>query len=212
MWAWITLGAVVVAIATLIAKRRRRARFLDGMLRHLQGQAPPPFMQRDPDLVAVAVDAAADGFAGLARTTTDADLLAQFATAERRGVAPDDLIDAMCDLAAGGDDPGLRRAIILCATRADCTNMMPRRAFRRAFDLVADDPRLLRLYADRMPDCMAANPYLYLDMPDAADLRDRAARIADDAARQALLQLAQRHAAAVARALQDAALSATTRR
>ena len=57
MWAWITLGAVVVAIATLIAKRRRRARFLDGMLRHLQGQAPPPFMQRDPDLVAVAVDA-----------------------------------------------------------------------------------------------------------------------------------------------------------
>jgi hypothetical protein len=63
------------------------------------------------------------------------------------------------------------------------------------------DPGLLTLYAERMLASMAENPYLYLDMPDGADLRAAARRC--PAAAPGLERLAQEHDAAQARALQD---------
>lgn len=205
----VALGAAIIVLAAGVAWRWRLAQFLDGALRHVQGGAPPDFLARDPDLVADEVDAAADGFAGLADAVTDNALLARFAAAERQGVDPEALIEALCARASRAD-AALRRAVVLCMTRADQTHRMPRGGFEHAFDLAGDDPRLLQLYADRMQDCLVANPYLYLDMPNGRALRDRAAQIADGAARQALQRLAKGHDAALARDLQAQTVSATT--
>jgi hypothetical protein len=205
VWGW--LGCAALA-TTLLARRlaRRRAQrltgtLLDGALRHLDGGPPPAFPGMDPDRMAAAVDRAADGFFGLGPDLPDAALLARFAAAASQGIAPEDLLEALWDRAGAADDRVARRAVVLCVTQPDQTHRVPRIGFDAALRLAGTDADLLTLYADRMLTCMAENAYLYLDMPDGADLR--AAARHSPAAAPALERLAQEHDAAQARDLQD---------
>jgi hypothetical protein len=203
-WGWVFVGAGLILLGIRWYARRRAARFLDGALHHLQGGPRPDFMQTDPDRMADAVDAAADAFFGLPGDEADAALLARFAAAEQRGIPPEDLLVALwerCGL--GPDDAVARRAVVLCVTRPDQTHRVPRLAFDEALRLAGDDPALLQCFAQRTQLCIAQNPYLYLDMPDGAELRAAAEGTADDNAARALVLLAQEHEAAVARALRD---------
>jgi hypothetical protein len=204
-WFWPGLAALMIVLVVRAVIRRRRdhaaGRLLDGALRHLQGGPPPDFPRSDPDEEATATGRAADEFSGLGTDVPDAALLARFAAAEVQGIAPEDLLEALWDRCDAGDDPVARRAVVLCTTRPDQTHRVPRIGWDMALRLAGDDAGPLTLYAERMLACMAANAYLYLDMPDGADLRAAARRC--PAAAPALERLAQEHDAAFARALQD---------
>jgi hypothetical protein len=205
VWMWLGLAALVVVLTVRAVVRWRRncmaGRLLDGALRHLQAGAPPAFPARDADAAYAACARAADGFFGLGTDVPDAALLARFAVAEAEGIAPEELLEELWGRCEPTGDPVARRAVVLCATRPDQTHRVPRIGWDMALRLAGDDAGLLTLYAERMLACMAANPYLYLDMPDGAGLRVAARRC--PAAAPALERLAQEHDAARARALQD---------
>jgi hypothetical protein len=204
---WIGPGlaalVMVLAMRAVVRWRRNRiaGRLLDGALRDLQGGAPSAFPAMDPDAAYAACARAADGFFGLGADVPDTALLARFAAAEAKGIAPEALLEELGERCAAAPDTVARRAVVLCTTRPDQTHRVPRTGWDTALRLAGDDAGLLTLYAERMLACMAANAYLYLDMPDGADLRAAARRC--PAAAPALERLAQEHDAALARALQD---------
>jgi type II secretory pathway pseudopilin PulG len=205
VWIWLGLAALVMVVAVRAVVRWRRnrlaGRLLDGALRHLQGGAPPAFPATDADAAYAACARAADGFFGLGTDVPDPALLARFAAAEAEGIAPEALLEELWERCGATGDPVARRAVVLCTTRPDQTHRVPRTGWDAALRLAGDDAGLLTFYAERMRACMAANAYLYLDMPDGADLRAAALRC--PAVAPALERLAQEHDAALAQALQD---------